>query len=120
MPETIIRPDREVDWYVVWSSIVDAPICWGTRGEVMDDMRSLDKGGHIGDRLARTDRNGTSALWPPTGPLAYSWEARAAGRWNGLTYEGRGAVRIEQLPELCARLADGRPVDDLLEPLERG
>ena len=51
MPRFIIKPTRDDDLYVEWSTIVDAPTRWGTAA----DLRLT------ADRKARTDAWGTSS-----------------------------------------------------------
>lgn len=46
-------PDR--DLYVEWSSIVEAPLMWGTREEFLEDFEE--------ERLDRADALGSSRLW---------------------------------------------------------
>lgn len=50
MPDFILKADPDVDMYVEWSSIVDAPCRWGSADQL--DIPA--------DRKARADQNGTS------------------------------------------------------------
>ena len=61
MPTYIIKPSRDEDFYVWWSTVVDAPIGWGPR-----DYVPLDNEGSP-ERFARADERGTSANWPDWG-----------------------------------------------------
>ncbi|MFD6400792.1 hypothetical protein [Nocardia sp. NPDC060249] len=56
MGHTIIKPTRDEDFYVVYSSVVDAPIRCGTRAELESTYE------HAGaDRFARADEHGSSS-----------------------------------------------------------
>lgn len=69
MPTFIIKPDRDQDFYVAWSSIVDAPTAWGDRDEVARAVADYDGPGEAKpDRFDRADRHGSSARFgsPPT------------------------------------------------------
>lgn len=57
MGHTIIKPVRDEDFYVVYSSVVDAPIQCGTRAEL---ERTYDSAG--ADRFERADEHGTSSM----------------------------------------------------------
>ncbi|MFC4128889.1 hypothetical protein [Nocardia rhizosphaerae] len=56
MGHTIIKPVRDEDFYVVYSSIVDAPIGCGTRAELLATYEHA-----AADRLDRADETGTSS-----------------------------------------------------------
>lgn len=56
MPRFIIKPERDVDFYVDWSTIVDAPCEWGPAAAFTEPIPA--------DRLARADETGTSCRDP--------------------------------------------------------
>jgi hypothetical protein len=63
MPRYIVKLD---DWYLEWSTIVDAPV---TEGMSLDDFRAhylrqygLQGESQLFERLERVEKNGTSAL----------------------------------------------------------
>lgn len=56
MGHTIIKPVRDEDFYVVYSSVVDAPIRFGTRAELEATYEHAAP-----DRFARADEHGTSS-----------------------------------------------------------
>jgi hypothetical protein len=56
MGHTIIKPIRDEDFYVVYSSVVDAPIRCGTRAELEATYEHA-----AADRFARADEHGTSS-----------------------------------------------------------
>lgn len=65
MPRFIMKvdPDPADDRYVEWSTVVDNIVWVGTRSELAAHAYS-EGWAHIAeDRIARTDRVGTSALW---------------------------------------------------------
>jgi len=76
MTRMILKPDRDVDFYVEWSTIVDSPIWSGTRAEM---LTSLGEGS--AERLDRADKHGTSSF----------------GRWFG--YGDKGMITGEPLRE---------------------
>jgi hypothetical protein len=108
MGRTLIKPDRNDDFYVEWSSIVESPMAWGTREEMLAE---LDVDGE--ERLARADEYGTSALWG--NPRAYGFDDDGV-----LIYQQRGVLRHDQLKQLCTRLGENEEADisDLLAPFD--
>jgi hypothetical protein len=113
MGTIVVKPERDVDFYVGWSSIVEAPVWWGPAAEVIEYMRDDARRGPsdpVEQRLARADETGTSA------------HDRRDGGWDdeGFIYEQRGFMRREHLTEMCRLLeAKNEPaVWDLLEPFE--
>jgi hypothetical protein len=55
MGRYIIKPEKDRDLYIEWSTIVDSPIWWGTRQEFSDE-------GFEEERLDRADRLGSSSM----------------------------------------------------------
>jgi hypothetical protein len=89
MPRTIYKADRERDLYVVWSSVVDCPIAWGTRAEIVDYLRMTDHPDAWADeRFERVDRSGTSAMWPSRDD--------PEGGWSDI---GWVVTEMDELPE---------------------
>jgi hypothetical protein len=83
----IIKPDRERDFYVAWSHIVEAPTWAGTRAEAMAE-------GCTADRLGRADENGSSFH------LLDEWGHVQPGCWwtaGGLTAEQLGYLPRRKL-----------------------
>lgn len=62
MSSYIVKPKPDEDFYIYWSSVVDAPTMWGTRAEMAQalDRRGRDEGEPV--RFARADETGTSSL----------------------------------------------------------
>lgn len=122
MPSIVIKPERDGDLYVIWSTIVEAPTAWGTRTEVRGYLaedweerfpgRAPDSLDDFDARLDRADANGTSAL----GGFSFF------GRWDddGFVYEQRGILPRRHLARAVELLeADREPeVWDLMEPFE--
>lgn len=69
MPSYVYREAPDVDFYCVWSTIVDAPVYVGDRAEILaylerdsDPWLRDDAPHHPKNRLARADTTGTSAM----------------------------------------------------------
>lgn len=118
MPTIVIKPERDQDFYVGWSTIVEAPAWFGSRteaaGYIAEDHRQ--HGGPTAppeERLARADEYGSSIK--PEANFGY-------GYWDhdGFIYEQRGVLPRKHLIEACRLLAaENEPgVWDLLEPFE--
>jgi len=111
----VIKPERDVDFYVGWSNIVECPVWWGTRAEATQYLEEdRQRRGGMDDlpevRLARADEHGTSDM------------SIRDGGWDdeGFIYEQRGWLRRDRLVEACRRLAanDETGVWDLLDPFD--
>jgi hypothetical protein len=62
MPSYIVKPSRDEDFYVVWSTVVDHHTFAGTRAEVKEELEYRFE--HAEDeRFERADSTGTSACW---------------------------------------------------------
>lgn len=114
MPTIVIKPSRDEDFYVGWSTIVEAPVWCGSREEaaqilVLDASGSPDQ---PESRLVRADINGTSAAGD------FAW----FGRWDyeAFIYEQRGRLLRERLAQAVRLLESGdeSAVWDLLVPFE--
>lgn len=83
MSYTIVKPLRDVDLYVEWSSVADAPTSVGDRASTLEKMtREWDRahpdclprpGKSPADRLTRVDKAGSSALWPSPEDPEHGW-----------------------------------------------
>jgi len=116
-----VAPDQ--DLYVAWSSIVEAPVGFGTRAEMLADLRRdwhrahpdcIPRPGTGPEvRLERADATGTSA---------YRDGDYAPGGWDDkeLIYEQRGILARSKLGLMVELLAAEREtaVWDLLEPFD--
>jgi len=102
MGRHIIKVAPDLDLYVEWSSIVDSPVCWGTRAEMLEE-------GTDAVRLDRADKFGTSSL-----PGFDNWET------DSLIYEQQGLLPRTKIPEALRRFENDEDADitDLLIPFE--
>lgn len=87
MPSFIVKAETDQDWYCLWSTVVDAPTYWGSRGELEREVH--DPRETAGERFDRADKNGTSARIPGT-PDTEQWFG-----WNDDTF-----VLMEAGPDL--------------------
>lgn len=62
MPSHIVKPERDTDYYVEWSSIVDGPTFEGNR-ERMTAYGVRMGWASVAERLDRADATSSSALW---------------------------------------------------------
>lgn len=115
MGTIVIKPERDRDFYVGWSTVTENPHWWGDRAEVTSYLaEDRKRRGNIDDppevRLARADEHGTSDM------------SCDDGGWDdpGFIYEQRGWLPRERLTEACRLLGMGNEagVWDLLEPFE--
>lgn len=118
MPSVVIKPDRDRDEYVVWSTVTESPHGYGSR----EQMARLLQSGIRNDTddvvdptaaLDRADRHGSSAMG--------GWTAGHWGhdRW-GWIYQQVGWLARKDLWQAAVWQCEGRVRDilDLLEPLE--
>lgn len=133
MPTIVMKEAPDVDYYVGWSSVVDAPVFGGTRDEVLaylnresDPWLREDAPHHPEQRLRRADETGTTSLWV-TKANAESPEFAAHGHveegcWESgpKIYQQRGLVSRANIFVLARRLFDDESADvtDLLTPFD--
>lgn len=120
MPKYLIKPKRDVDFYIDWSTIVDDALAWS-------DRKGMLEMGYEEERLDRCDQKGTSAYF-----FAVGWEGENGE--DGEVWRQEGFLLYENMQEFF-ELAEkfyaiegdvcNIPVDDihpdllrLLEPLE--
>lgn len=60
MPQYIVKPDRDVDFYVYWDTVTDAPWFWGTRAEL--EQETEERYAMKPERFERADEDGTSSI----------------------------------------------------------
>lgn len=108
MPKYIVKPDRNEDFYVNWSEIVDSPTAWGTKSEV-EKILGYEPGS-ADDRFQRADETGTS-----------SYDRRFGG-WSdsGFIFEQIGWLSRRHLKAICLWLEEHDDIEGFphLEPLE--
>jgi hypothetical protein len=115
----------DVDYYIGWSSVVEAPAWGGTRAEALailqresDPYLMPAAPHHPEQRLKRADETGTSAMWVTAAGLEHPEE----GSWedSGAIYMQRGTVTRANMFVLARRILENHEADvtDLLEPFE--
>lgn len=67
MPSLIVKPDRSLDYYIVWSSVVDGATAAGTRAH-LQSVLSRGTPFFADERFDRADEYGSSAR--PDGEMA--------------------------------------------------
>lgn len=117
MPSVVIKPDRDRDEYVVWSTITETPHAYGDRAEMRDMLLDGVRRNDEEDRrnpdaaLDRADRWGSSAF-PQWG----------YGHWDdeGFIYQQAGWLHREDLAYAARLVCEerDREVLDLLDPFE--
>jgi hypothetical protein len=127
MPQFIYREAPDVDYYVAWSSVVEAPTFTGTRAEMLthlqreaDPYLREDAPHHPERRLDRADATGTTSLWVETAGMRDKYPEDGAWDDDTYIYQQQGVLTRAGLFELCHRLdADAQAdVSDLLRPFE--
>lgn len=117
MPSYVVREAPASGFYLIWSDIVEAPLCGGTRAQVAAFLigRGATTGDEVEERMARADVAGTSALWPTPWRPYLGWQDV-----DGTIYEQEGYCPRSRLGELTRRLLAGGNADvsDLLVPFE--
>lgn len=119
MPSYVIKVDPSRDEYVYWSTVVEAPIAWGSRADLLAELVSEsdpylrdDAPHHPNNRMARADEFGTSCNDLGDGLRFYSWDEA------DLIYQQDGTISRDDLWALCSRIERDEPVVDLIEPFE--
>jgi hypothetical protein len=109
MGHIVIKPRRDRDEYVYWSTVVEAPIGYGSRDEMLHALADDWPADPPEVRLARTDKTGSSSK-----DVDYGWDD------TELIYEQRGMLAREHLYRAAALLREGRESEvwDLLAPFE--
>lgn len=107
----IVKPERDADFYVIWSNIVEAPLGTGSRADLKAE-------GFPEDRIERADITGTSMMRD----LMSSYWGVLDGEWEDSCFiaEQRGVLPRSRLREFAEAYMDKRWDDcwDLLEPFE--
>ena len=112
MPRVIIKPDANDNFYVEWSTVVDAPTAWGAREDMERELQEDIGQSRTSERLARCDEFGTSALYGS--PREFGFED------DTFIYQQQGILRRHNLKAVCERLDEDQHAEmsDLLEPFE--
>ncbi|WP_291794039.1 hypothetical protein [Brevibacterium sp.] len=99
MPEYIIKPSRDEDFYAVYSTVVDSFTIWGTRAQLESVYDRAEP-----QRFERADWSGSSALWPSPDNPALGWGDERITVREGLAMPDNalsGTVRRERIREFC-------------------
>lgn len=113
MPSFIIKPKRTEDFYVLWSTIVDAPTAFGSREDLSATLGATEG---RAERFDRAEEFGTSMCDPELPPNA-QWFG-----WNDEEFIIRevgpidGHISRNDLRTLCERLDTSADVSDLIRP----
>lgn len=121
MPRLVIKPVRDRDEYVAWSTIVDAPLAGGNRADMLKwvaGASGMNRGqGGAAELMDRVDEVGTSIKQDPDS--TYPWRF---GEWtdDSFIYEQLGTVKRVDLYPMVRLLVEGREREalDLLDPFE--
>jgi len=108
----VMKEAPDVDFYVEWSSVVEAPTACGTRDEIARVI-----GGDVAERLARCDATGTTSLWVETAGMRDRYPEEGAWDDDSFIYMQLGILTRAGVFEL-ARRPMGADVSDLLTPFE--
>jgi hypothetical protein len=110
MGRFVVKADRDRDLYLIWSTVVDAPIWVGDRAELVKELwaeyrrehpHSTPNAGHGPDaRIRRADETGTSALdcdW-------YGWDDETFMVMAGAPDDGWYHLRRDRLADYAEAL----------------
>lgn len=133
MGSIVMKEAPNIDFYVEWSSVVEAPTAWGNREWMLahlsrnsDPWLRDDAPHHPDQRLKRADETGTTSLWvtkaaeesPEFAAHGYAED----GAWDDETtiYMQRGTLSRANIFVAARRLeADPNdPITDLLTPFD--
>lgn len=123
----------DVDYYVGWSSVVEAPVFTGDRAAILERLRSEsdpylrdDAPHHPERRLERADATGTTSLWVTKAAeesaqfAAHGYAEDGSWEDDSFIYMQLGVLTRANLFALCHR-TDADPeadVTDLLAPFD--
>jgi hypothetical protein len=117
MPSFIVKPIADDDFYVEWSTVVDAPTAFGTRVGL---AKLLPGDSGSSERFRRADQYGTSMMDPalPRDRQWFGWHDRAflLMEWEIPNRRSDGAYEVarENVRALCERYEAGGDPTDLL------
>jgi len=118
VPSFIVKPIADEDFYVVWSTVVDAPTGCGSREELARDLGPA-KGAP--ERFDRADKFGTSMKDPEIARDCqwFGWHDKAfrLAEWpipNARRNEGIYQVPRENIRALCEQSEDADPTELLI------
>lgn len=131
MGRIVMKESPESDFYVEWSSVVDAPVFAGTRADMLahlqrdsDPWLREDAPHHPEQRLKRADETGTTSLWVTKANeesaefAAHGYVEEGCWEDSSFIYHQQGTVTRANLFVLTRRIYADEHVGDLLEPFE--
>lgn len=95
MGRHIVKPTRDVDLYVEWSSGTDSPTAWGTKEQLLE-WGTVSRNEEGERRFQRADATSTSALW-----YKASWDED-----EDYSFMNTGSIPRSRIPELLTVLED--------------
>jgi hypothetical protein len=130
MPSFIYKEAPDVDYYVEWSSVVEAPKFTGNREVMLARLRETsdpylreDAPHHPERRLERADATGTTSMWVENQGMRDKYAEEGSWEDDVYIYRQQGVLTRANLFVLCHRTDDDPDADvsDLLKPFdERG
>lgn len=103
MPSFIVKPTRDRDFYVRWSTVVDDVTACGSRAELLEYLTKFKPYGEADPaRFDRADETGTSAV-PDVG--WFGWDDDVF--WLGQYEENRAVKRADLEAYAVALCSDG-------------
>jgi hypothetical protein len=127
MPTIVMKEAPDVDFYIGWSSVVEAPVWGGDRESTLTLLRQEsdpylrdDAPHHPERRLERADETGTSAMWVTTAGMRDKYPEEGSWEDASTIYMQRGLVSRANMFVLTRRILedDDADVTDLLTPFE--
>ncbi len=104
MATFIVKAHPAQDFYVLWSTVVDAPIAWGPRAQVEAEASELNGAAAAApERFERADERGSSGVMDPPW---YGWQESSFIVRE--TFRGGGTYTLprEHLRAFCESLDD--------------
>lgn len=90
MGQVIIKPERDKDYYIIWSDNVDAPVAFGTRSA----LEEYPDGVRTAENFARADETSSSSRRFPE-----TW----AEDWS-MVFQNTGLIRRSRMMDLVRRI----------------
>lgn len=131
MGNIVMKEAPDVDFYVEWSSVVEAPTFAGTRAEMLAHISSGvdpylrdDAPHHPERRMERVDQTGTSSLWITKANeespefAAHGYPEQGSWQSDGEIYQQQGFCPRSRLFDLTRRVMAGEDPSDLLNPFD--
>lgn len=124
MGKIVMKEAPDVDYYVEWSSVVEAPTFGGGRVEMLEhltmyDQPQADPRFQPEARLQRADETGTSSMWVHA---QLGTDRPEEGAWDdwGQIYMQQGLLDRPNIFVLTRRIMESKSADatDLLRPFE--